>query len=362
MSRLVRACYQDPADLVWLHAAAALGWTVQRSADVYASWDGRRTLTLASAEYLDADDCLAQMIFHEICHLLVSGEAALSQVDWGLDNTSARDLVFEHATNRLQAALAQAYGLRHFMAVTTVWRSYYDALPHDPLAMGDDPAIAAAREGWQRAAQPPYRAILDAALGATAALAALLRPHAPPDSLWSFAQERHPVGTNAHADTTLRCSSCAWAIVQRHDKLECRLTRPGCRPASYSLAEAGSDTPPAARLDATQSACEYHEAPLSVQDCFQCGACCHRGFDVVELAAGERFAKQHPELVERRSSERYVVPRPNGHCVALQGDGSAAASYLCRHYADRPRSCRDFELGGDACLLARQRCGLPSRA
>jgi hypothetical protein len=122
MARTIQSNYQDPADLLWLQAAAALGIAVQRSADAYAAWDGRGTLTLASAEHLDPDDCLAQMIFHEVCHLLVSGEAARNLPDWGLDNTSAKDLVYEYATNRLQAALAQAYGLRDFLAVTTVWR------------------------------------------------------------------------------------------------------------------------------------------------------------------------------------------------------------------------------------------------
>src|SRR5690606_17075777 len=113
---------------------------VERADDVYASWDGVDTLTLAKPEHFDADDSLGQMIFHEICHALVAGERR-SQVDWGLDNDDEGDLVFEHATHRLQAALSTPHGLREFMAVTTNWRPYWDALPRDPLANGDDPAI-----------------------------------------------------------------------------------------------------------------------------------------------------------------------------------------------------------------------------
>ncbi len=354
MRRNIQAGYQDPADLIWLHAAGALGITVARSADAYASWDGQGTLTLASPEYLDSDDCLAQMIFHELCHLLVSGEAARGKVDWGVDNTSPKDLVYEYATNRLQAALAQAYGLRNFLAVTTMWRAYYDALPQDPLAAGDDAAIPLAQAGLHRARGAPYRAILHAALSATATLADTLRPVAPADSLWHFTQGRHPAGFRLNHDTALRCGNCAWAVVRSNGKLECRQTRSGCTPVSYTLGEE-IDAQNAARFDPAQQACANYEAPLTQQDCFRCGACCHKGFDVVEVARNERFAKRHPDLIEVRSTGRCVVPRPDGRCVALAGTGASEDPFLCRHYDERPRSCRSFELGGDACLVARQR-------
>lgn len=356
MSRPVHSTYQDPADLIWLKAAAGLGIRVRRSAEAYASWDGQGTLTLATAEHLDADDCLAQMLFHEFCHLLVSGEAARKRPDWGLDNTSPRDLVFEHATNRLQAALAQGYGLREFMAVTTIWRSYYDALPRDPLAPGDDPAIVLAREGLQRARQDPYRAVLHGALEATARLASVLRPLADSTSLWQRTRGEHPTGLRLHADATLQCADCAWAVRQRSGKLGCRQTHVGCEPADYRLH--ASPPLPSLRFEAIQQACEYFEPLLQPGDCQSCGACCHRGFDVVDVAANERFVQRHPDLVSLRESGHYVVPRPQGRCVALEGQGTAEAPYLCRHYRDRPQACRDFALAGDACLVARRRCSI----
>jgi Putative zinc- or iron-chelating domain len=359
VSRKIHAQYQDPADLIWLQAAQALDITVVRSAEAYASWDGKNTLTLASDADLDPDDCLAQMIFHELCHLLVSGEQARTQVDWGLDNTSPKDLVFEYATNRLQAALAQAYGLRTFMAVTTVWRAYYDALPRDPLAAGADAAIALARAGFERASKAPFRAVLHAALTATSALADSLRPLAPTDSLWRATQGQHPLGFRLHANTALRCRSCAWAIARRDGKFGCRQTRPGCAPANYSLADNAAPLRNKIISD-EQSACEHYEPTLPPQACFSCGACCHRGFDVVEVGANERFARQHPALIEVRSADRCVVPRPGGHCIALTGNGSSAEPYLCQHYDERPRSCRQFEMGGDACLVARRRAGIYS--
>ena len=360
MPRIPNTHYQDPVDLIWLQAATRLGITVVRSADAYASWDGKGTLTLSCEEHLDADDCLAQMILHELCHLLVSGEGARQQTDWGLDNTSPRDLVYEYATNRLQAALAQAYGLRQFMAVTTVWRAYYDALPADPLAACSDTAQPLALAGWQRARVEPYRAVLHETLSATAAIALALGESASADSLWGTVQSKHPTGFHRHANTTLQCSTCAWAIPRKDGMLQCRQTRRGCTPASYYLGDT-PHLPARGRLAATQIACEYWEPALTAEDCFRCGSCCHKGFDVVEVTATETFTTRHPELIEVRSVDRRVVPRPQGRCVALTGDGSSAAPYLCRHYDDRPRSCRNFELGGDACLQARQRSGYKSQ-
>ncbi len=357
MSRVVHTHYQDPLDLLWLHAASQLGITVVRSDAAYATWDGNGTLTLASQAHLDADDCLAQMILHELCHLLVAGETAREQPDWGVDNTSPRDLVCEYATNRLQAALAQAYGLRQFLAVTTTWRRYYDALPLDPLASCSDAAQPLALAGWERAKLEPYRSVLHNALEATARLAAAVQAATPADSLWRTVRPKHPTGFNLHTNTAQRCSSCAWAITRKDGRLQCRQTRKGCTPATCYLGHTRHALNQAAFSD-EQAACERWEPKLQPSDCFRCGACCHNGFDVVEVSASELFARRHPELIEVRSVDRRVVPRPGGRCLVLTGDGSPAAPYLCRYYDERPRSCRTFPQGGDACLAARLRCGI----
>ena len=85
--RVVSTRYDDPLDLIWLKAARDLGMRVERSAEVYASWDGDQTLSLSAPRGLDADDSLAQLIFHEICHALVAGPEGVRKPDWGLDNT-----------------------------------------------------------------------------------------------------------------------------------------------------------------------------------------------------------------------------------------------------------------------------------
>lgn len=186
--RVVTRLYRDPVDEIWIRAAAQLGVEVRRSDEVFASWDGSGGLTLSTQAGFDADDCLAQMILHELAHALVQGGREWSTDDWGLHNADERDLVAEHAAQRVQAALAAPFGLRSFMAVTTKWRPYYDRLPSDPLSgPSSDPAVELARVGFERSRRPPWCAVIDAALSATASVARAVAAHAPDDSLWAVA-------------------------------------------------------------------------------------------------------------------------------------------------------------------------------
>ncbi len=188
--RIIDKTYTDPLDLVWISAAARMGITVVRSAEVNASWNGRGVLTIGTTETLDADDCLAAMIFHEVCHALCEGPECLTKPDWGLKNMASKT-VHEHACLRLQAALADRYDLRQFFASTTMFRPYFDALPKEPLAAGDDPAIEMAKEAWQRAHEGPWATPLHDALQRTAMIAQALAGVTPENSLW------HQQGLNA---------------------------------------------------------------------------------------------------------------------------------------------------------------------
>ncbi|MGC4086339.1 MAG: YkgJ family cysteine cluster protein [Polyangiaceae bacterium] len=340
-TRSITHRYQDPLDLVWLKAASELGIEVRRSRSVYASWDGERVLTLSDSSDFDADDSLAQLILHEICHALVAAPAQRREADWGLDNTSERDLVYEHACHRLQASLSGRHGLRDFFAVTTEWRSYWDALPADPLAACDDPALPIARRGSQEAERAPWAEVLTRAFEDTAALASIARRNAGQESLWSVTRARHASGFLAHDDASLRCADCAWS----HG----RGKQLACRQASRS----GRST---LRLPAQTPACELWEAKLEPESCKTCGACCREGFDRVELRPSDSLRKRHPELV-REDSWGVFIPRPDGRCLGLQGDGERSA-FRCAVYADRPHSCQKFEIGGAACLVARRRVGL----
>ena len=182
--REITKTYQDPLDLIWTQSAKRLGMNLVRSRDVFASWDGQGNLSIGSPEDLDPDDSLAQMIFHEICHAIVQGDACWARENWGLNNTDGRDDVREYACIRLQAALAQAYGLRAFLAVTTDWRYHYDALPADPLTGDDDPAVALAVAAHHRALNGPWASTIQAALQATETIVKATSVFAGPSCLF----------------------------------------------------------------------------------------------------------------------------------------------------------------------------------
>jgi hypothetical protein len=329
MSRAVTHRYEDALDRIWLTAAERVGLRVVRSDDVYASTDGRGVLTIGGGHTLDADDCLAQMIFHELCHSVVQGPESLEQPDWGLDNEGDRHLHREHACLRLQAHLAGHHGLRLVFAPTTEHRVFYDTIFERPLD-GDDESVVLAKTAASRARRWPWAPHLEDALAASAAIGEVVAPFAAGGSLWSRFEGKpaaHPSGLPQGRAGT--CGSCAWQ----------RTARGGLRCLQAE-----------ARVEASWSACERYEASL---DCRGCGACCREAYGVVEIGKRDPFVRAHPELVEREG-DRIVLLRKDGRCPALEG----TREYTCRVYEDRPRTCRDFELGSANCLEARRRVGL----
>ena len=190
MDRQPRHIYLDPLDAIWLTVAQRIGFRVERSSEVYASTDGRGVMTIGTAETLDPDDSLAQMILHELCHSLVEGAQSLRVPDFGLDNETLKDVTREHACLRLQAWLTGPYGLRRALAPTTDFRSYYDELPDDPLAPSDDPAVSIARAGADRSSVQPWAPHLQDGLRATARVLRVAkelgatRPEAEKPPIW----------------------------------------------------------------------------------------------------------------------------------------------------------------------------------
>ncbi len=343
MPRRITHRYTDPLDLIWLACARELDLTIVRSDSVYASFDGEGTLTLSTREHFDPDDSLAQLIFHELCHALVAGPKRAAHADWGMENVDERDLTQEHACHRLQAALADKHGLRAFFAVTTDWRPYWDALPVDPLGPGDDQAIPLAREGYDRATRGPWAPAIKNALERTQTLAELVRATRPDSNeLWELTRPLHASGFPLSDDPAARCGECAWSFSA--SGLRCRQTR-------KLPSERGK------RIEPGDQGCVRFEGKLDSDECGRCGACCREAFDRVEVSPRDPIKKRHPDLVVHDVFGPHL-PRPQGRCVALEGDG-CSVPYLCRVYGDRPRSCADFAIAGDACLEARRRVGLP---
>ncbi|MEY4512260.1 MAG: hypothetical protein RLZZ450_4382 [Pseudomonadota bacterium] len=346
--------YQDPLDLIWLACARELDIEVVRSSEVYASFDGARVLTLSSHQHFDADDSLAQLIFHELCHGLVAGERGQRKVDWGMENIDQRDLTQEHACHRVQAALADRHGLRAFFAVTTDHRAYWDALPIDPLGPGEDLAIPFAREAFERAAEGRWAGPLQRALARTAALAETMRSlELPADSLWRRTRSLHASGFPLGDDQHDTCGECAWGH-GRVDDLRCR-----------QLTSTRNDRrrgPRRGKLTASLPGCVRFEPKLVAASCASCGACCREGFDRVELTQREHTRRASEGLLRLVVVDGFGphVPRPGGLCVALDRRAATlpAPSYTCAIYPERPQACADFAVGGDACLTARRRVGL----
>jgi putative zinc- or iron-chelating protein len=348
--------YLDPLAQVWLGAARRIGLGVVRTPDAYAATDGRGTLAIGGDAALDADDSLAQMIFHELCHSLVEGEASFARADWGMDNTGPDHDWREHACLRVQWVLAGRHGLRAVFAPTTDFRAFWDQLAGDVLADRSDPSVGAAIAGLRRVALPPWAPALEDALTASAQIAAAAARFAsaapvaaepPPGpappagtaaaplrSLWLGATSppaRHPTGLPAGA-AGATCGACAWRAGTR------------CRQAG-------------ARVDPAWPSCERFEAAL---DCQTCGACCRAAYHSVEVARRDPVVKAQPAMIVDRGS--YLEVRRTGdRCAALEGGviaHGALARYHCTIYEDRPRTCRDFTLGSAHCLTARRRVGL----
>ena len=249
----------------------------------------------------------------------------MTKPDWGLDNVPEH-VVREHACLRLQAELATPFGLRGAMAPTTPYRAYYDTLPASPLAADADPAIAIAAEAASRFATSSWRAPIEAALAATAALTT-----------------RHPLGFPlGPADQT--CGSCAWLYVGGRGPAV-----PRCRQTAAAVGDG-------ARTLREAPACARWEAPV---DCQSCGACCREAYHSVTVSVRDPVVWKEPELIMRHG-HRFEIRREGERCAALavSSDTPGTPRYACTIYENRPRPCREFAANGRHCLDARRRVGL----
>lgn len=408
MSRAIQAHYVDPLAHIWLSAAAELGLKVTRGAAGYATTDGRGTLLVAQQADLDADDCLAQIIFHEICHALVQGEASFSKPDWGLVNdiesaSYGGDTVREEACLRLQAALLRPYGLRRLLAPTTEFRSFYDALPRDPLiGSPNDAALPLAWEGVALAFRAPYRRILTTALQATLALfealpesaarydaaaatdaagAPVASPEAPAKlpSLWRVLRPpaRHagsglPMSDGIHAaPARTTCAECAFCSDADRRKGERRCHRTAGAESGDRAALSSRTQKLGRPVRGDARACTLFHARPEL-DCQRCAACCRHAYDLVEVSRSERLVARRPELIEQKGRQLRIRRDPRRRCCAALAslepsavpkaptEAAVAAGgvvYRCTVYEDRPATCRDFSSGSPSCLEARRRVG-----
>ena len=326
--RSVSYTYRDPLDEIWLATATRVGLRVERREDAYASSDGNRALVIAPTASLDPDDSLAQLIFHELCHSMIEGPESFEKRDWGLENVDGRDREREHACLRLQAFLANQYGLRTLFAPTTEHRPFYDALPPDTLRDRNASGTTLAIRGAQRVGRPPWAPHIDDALRATRTIADGATDFAIESSLWSTPSPTppmHPLGGQQSPRGT--CGECVW-----QQGPSCLQLHQDCSP--------------------DWQACHRFEPAL---DCQNCAACCRAAYHSVEVTCDDPMTSRHPDLIQDRG--HYLeLQRTGDRCAALEGPSTGP--FACRIYNDRPTTCREFAQGSEHCLTARRRVGL----
>ncbi len=330
----------EDIDRAWIDAAAAIGFTIQRSDGAYAASNGRGAIFIGARATLDDDDSLAQLVLHELCHAFVQGRSRWHEPDFGLDNTSDRDRAREQACLRLQAHLADSHGLRAAMVPTTEWRAYYVRLPADAVtdALPDDDAdvLMLARAGLALASSADFAGSLQRALSTTAAC--LARHTAA-----AAATAMHPLGF-AMGPAEQTCGTCAWFYQGGRGKPvdRCRQSAVGESDGSRTLRR--------------HPACERWEAAL---DCQACGACCREAYHQVSVSVRDPVVWRRPHLIVR-DGHRFKILREAERCAALEKatTSSDAFHYQCSIYDDRPETCRDFARGGRHCLVARRRVGM----
>ena len=357
---------------------------------------------MAPTDCLDADDCLAQIIFHELCHALTQGEAQFDQPDWGLDNDDTHaafvgDLTREWACLRVQAMFLRPYGLRKLLAPTTDFRAFYDALPRLPLEQAPARERELAGQALSLAYGPPYRRVLHEALRATAefhqTLAALSESQNAsvgpargpllgkaadatpvsgsdrdrannagdsPQPVEGKASEALPVlwlaapAPHLHK-SGLPMSDGMFAAPRGATCWDCAYLFTPTKPTAAYRCERSSQNGNAGRvIKPDLAACGLFEPPL---DCQTCAACCRKAYSLVPVRPSDELQVKYPQLVARSGKELTVLRDENRQCcAALEGD--VADGFRCGVYGCRPRTCRDFGAGTANCVEARRRVGL----
>ena len=178
--RPILSRYTDPLELIWLATAKRLGMTIRRNPSIFSATDGSGLLELGPRTDLDADDTLAQMVFHEICHWVTNGKETFTERDWGFPLDVELD-AREHACLRLQAWWTTQFGVRTLLAPTSTFRDYYNRIPADPLQPMDDSewekeVVFLASAAVERTREEPWTGTVDRALEATRQLGVCVVP------------------------------------------------------------------------------------------------------------------------------------------------------------------------------------------
>src|SRR3954471_16852887 len=103
-----------------------------------------------------------------------------------------------------------------------------------------------------------------------------------------------------------------------------------------------------------------------IESCDGCGACCqvvsrppfYRVFGECGEDTWERLRWERPDLVAEVLADDRARRASGGPYYGTPCIWFDAGSGRCRHYDERPRACREYELGGADCRDARRRAGV----
>ena len=265
------------------------------------------------------------------------GRRRVARADWGLDNTRRPRLV---ARARVPARCRRArarYGLRGFSRrPPTTARSGTRCRRSARADRGQAARDRAGVRGLVARASRPVGRGAEAALSATAAFASAVRRSPRVDSLWdptqAAARERLPPAARRPAQPAGLAHGCSWRGRAAAAALPADARRRRFRRAASIRATALR----ALRAQARRGCVCGLRRVLP------------RGFRSRAGARARPMARRHPRLVHSRSSRS---ARSSSAGAASRSTATVGrAPYRCRVYADRPRACAEFAVGGDACL------------
>jgi len=104
--------------------------------------------------------------------------------------------------------------------------------------------------------------------------------------------------------------------------------------------------------------------PGRLESCAECGLCCQGiGSPVLVYQSDPRLTGAHP--LRPSGLPQSLIDEIDEHFQGLQRGQEPLdrclwydpAAKQCKHYQWRPQVCRDYELGGDACLDVRKKGG-----
>ncbi len=89
----------------------------------------------------------------------------------------------------------------------------------------------------------------------------------------------------------------------------------------------------------------------SLPECLACGTCCFSQLPEYVRVSGDDYARlgESAEGLVVFHGNRAFMRMHEGHCAALRVDATAAASFACTIYAERPETCRDLARASSAC-------------